>query len=348
MLNATVNAVALNDSIVARSRIDVNATQGAFFNFTLPASAFSEDAKTVTVWTSISLCSGPAIPPYNTSNTTLLQSLDRSATEARRSTLASLYISDNELFQQPGPANASSLDSRHIGYAQGGWTSVEVDVQQSSENSSETLWIGVWPPADTRNTTQGTYQFQVVASTRAKMESVDYTRRPRLDDTDATNALVSSFNYTTSSPPMLDAIVLPTFGEYSLPDADYFNSSFCAIADAWADLLNSNQPFSINSSATRRGTEANVLNDTRLQFEISGLDSGTNYTFWLVESTNVNNDTAAQSLTTTLFPAIKMRTKRSDNCRLVYDVPFCPNVAYSIPSIRPSRRRMRFRRSRRL
>ncbi|ETS62648.1 hypothetical protein PaG_03292 [Moesziomyces aphidis] len=331
VLNATVNAVALNDSIVARSRIDVNATQGAFFNFTLPASAFSEDAKTVTVWTSISLCSGPAIPPYNTSNTTLLQSLDRSATEARRSTLAALYISDNVLFQQPGPANASSLDSRHIGYAQGGWTSVEVDVQQSSENSSETLWIGVWPPADTRNTTQGTYQFQVVASTRAKMESVDYTRRPRLDDTDATNALVSSFNYTTSLPPMLNAIVLPTFGEYSLPDADYFNSSFCAIADAWAELLNSNQPFSINSSATRRGTEANVLNDTRLQFEISGLDSGTNYTFWLVESTNVNNDTAAQSLTTTLFPAIKMRTKRSDNCRLVYDVPFCPNVAYSIP-----------------
>ncbi|KAJ1040607.1 hypothetical protein NDA10_000086 [Ustilago hordei] len=332
--NATVNAVALNDSIIARSRIDLNATQGAFFNFTLPPTAFSEDNRTATVWTSVSLCSGPAIPPYNTSNTTLLESIDKTATQARRSTLASLWISDNELFQQPGPANASVLDSNNIGYAQGGWTSVEVDVQQSGDNSSETLWIGVWPPADSRNVTPGTYQFQIVASTRAKMESVDYTRRPTIDDTDQTRALISSFNYTTTSPPTLDAIVLPTFGSNSLADADYFNSSFCAIADAWSDVLNSNQPVSINRSDTRRGTEASMQDDTRRRFEVSGLDAGTNYTVWLVETTNLEQG-SAQSVSTTLFPAIKMKTKRSDNCRLVYDVPFCPNVAYSIP-VNPS------------
>ncbi|TKY85963.1 hypothetical protein EX895_004788 [Sporisorium graminicola] len=332
--NATANAVALNDSIIARSRVNLNATQGAFFNFTIPPSAFTEDAKTVKVWTSVSLCSGPAIPPYNTSNTTVLEQLDMSATDARRSTLASLYISDNDLFQQPGPANASVLNSKHIGYALGGSTSVEVDVQQQSDNSSRTLWIGVWPPADSRNVTPGTYQFQIVASTRAKMESVDYTRRPRLDDTDQSRALVSSFNYTTSSPPNLNVIVLPTFGRNALSDADYFNSSFCAIADAWADVLESNQQVSINSSNTRRGTEANIVDDTRRQFEISGLDAGTNYTVWLFE-TNATAQDVAQSVSTTLFPAIKMLTKRNDNCRLVFDVPFCPNVAYSIP-VNPS------------
>ncbi|SPO32417.1 related to Calcium influx promoting protein ehs1 [Ustilago trichophora] len=328
--NATINTVALNDSVVARSRIALNATEGAFFNFTLPASAFSQDSKSVTVWTSISICSGPAIPPYNTSNITLLESLDKSATQARRSTLASLYISHDSTLQTPGPANASSLNSRHIGYALGGWTSIEVDVQQREENSSETLWMGVWPPADSRNVTPGVYQFQIVASSRAKMESVDYTRRPRLDDTDQSRALVSSFNYTTDSPPTLDAIVLPTFGSNSLPDADYFNSSFCAIADAWFNVLQSNQRVAINSSDTRRGTEANKLNDTRRQFEIAGLDAGTNYTVWLVETTEIGAGSAS-SYSTTLFPAIKMLTKRSDNCRLVFDVPFCPNVAYSIP-----------------
>ncbi|GAC98558.1 calcium transporter [Pseudozyma hubeiensis SY62] len=331
--NATANIVALNDSITARSRIDLNATQGAFFNFTIPSTAFSEDVKTVTVWTAISLCSGPAIPPYNTSNSTLLETLGKSATEARRSTLASLYLSDNELFQQPGPANASVLNSRHIGYALGGSTSVQVDVQQQSDNSSQTLWIGVWPPADSRNVTPGTYQFQIVASTRAKMESVDYTRRPRLDDTDQTRALISSFNYTTSAPPNLDLIVLPTFGSNSLSNADYYNSSYCAIADAYADVLQSQQ-ISINSSDTIRGTQANVLEDTRRQFEVSGLDPGTNYTVWLFE-TNTTSPGSAQSVSTTLFPAIKMLTKRNDNCRLVYDVPFCPNVAYSIP-VNPS------------
>ena len=328
--NATTNAVALNDSIVARSRIALNATEGAFFNFTLPPSAFSDGTDTVTVWTSISLCSGPAIPPYNTSNATVLELLDKSATEARRSTLASLYISDNPAFQTPGPANASVLNTKHIGYALGGWTSIEVDVQQPSDNSSTTLWMGVWPPADSRNVTPGVYQFQIVASSHAKMESVDYTRRPRLDDTDQTRALVSSFNYTTSAPPMLDAIVLPTFGSNSLPDADYFNSSFCAIADAWFNVLQSDQQVAINSSETRRGTEANKLDDSRRQFEIAGLDAGTNYTVWLVETTRIGQGSAS-SFSTTLFPAIKMLTKRSDNCRLVYDVDFCPNVAYSIP-----------------
>ncbi|SJX66232.1 related to Calcium influx promoting protein ehs1 [Sporisorium reilianum f. sp. reilianum] len=332
--NATANTVALNDSIIARSRINLNATQGAFFNFTIPPSAFSEDTNSVKVWTSISLCSGPAIPPYNTSNATVLEQLDMSATDARRSTLASLYISDNDLFQQPGPANASVLNSKHIGFALGGSTSVEVDVQQQSDNSSQTLWIGVWPPADSRNVTPGTYQFQIVASTRAKMESVDYTRRPRLDDTDQSRALVSSFNFTTASPPNLNVIVLPTFGSNSLSDADYYNSSFCAIADAWANVLESNEQVLINSSNTKRGTEANKLDDSRRQFEISGLDAGTNYTVWLFE-TNTTNQDVAQSVSTTLFPAIKMLTKRNDNCRLVFDVPFCPNVAYSIP-VNPS------------
>ncbi|KAJ9478874.1 Stretch-activated cation channel MID1 [Pseudozyma hubeiensis] len=276
---------------------------------------------------------GPAIPPYNTSNSTLLETLGKSATEARRSTLASLYLSDNELFQLPGPANASVLNSKHIGYALGGSTSVQVDVQKQSDNSSQTLWIGVWPPADSRNVTPGTYQFQIVASTRAKMESVDYTRRPRLDDTDQTHALISSFNYTTSAPPNLDLIVLPTFGSNSLSNADYYNSSYCAIADAYADVLQSQQ-ISINSSDTIRGTQANVLDDSRRQFEVSGLDPGTNYTVWLFE-TNTTSPGSAQSVSTTLFPAIKMLTKRNDNCRLVYDVPFCPNVAYSIP-VNPS------------
>lgn len=260
--------------------------------------------------------------------------MDKSATDARRSTLASLYISDNDLFQQPGPANASVLGSRNIGYASGGSTFVEIDVQQQSDNSSETIWIGVWPPADTRNVTPGSYQFQIVASTRAKMEYVDSTRRPRLDDTDQTRALISSFNYTTSSPPNLNVIVLPTTGANSLAHPDYFNSSFCAIADAFADVLAGNEQVTINSSDTRRGTEANNLDDVRRQFEVSGLDAGTNYTVWLFES-NTTGQGAAQSVSTTLFPAIKMVTKRSDNCRLVFDVPFCPNVAYSIP-VNPS------------
>ncbi|PWY98903.1 hypothetical protein BCV70DRAFT_201686 [Testicularia cyperi] len=325
VLDASVTPVALNDSIIARSNLTLYSQTGAFFNFTIPASRFlnAEDA-TVTLWTSVSLCSGTAIQAYNTSNSTVLDLLKMSATEARQATLVSLYVSDDDRFQRPGPANASSLSSSNIGFALGGWTSVETKVKQQRTNSSESIWIGVWPPEDGRGVSSGTYEIQIVTSSFAKMESVDYTRRPRLDDTDNRGAIISSFNYTSPAP-NLTAIVLPTFGENSLPDSEYFNSSFCAITDAL-----SRTSIRVAQNDTKRGTLANARDDVRRQFSVSGLDAGTNYTFWLAETTLINNDPSL-GLTTTLFPSIKMRTKTTDHCRLVSDVPFCPNVAYSIP-----------------
>lgn len=327
--DATATPVALNDSAIVRTRLDVDSTSGAFFTFNIPASVLAQDDP-VEAWLSLSICSGPAIPAYNSSNSTLLEQLGLSATEAQRATLVRVYVSDDPEIQRPGPSDADKISSRRIGYAQGGWTSLELDISKKDDASDQTLYIGVWPPADTREEpTDGSYVLQLVVSTRAKMESVDYSVRPRLDDTDATAALVTSFNYTAPAP-NISAVILPTFGQYSLPSAAYFNSSFCAISDAWSDLQASNQAVRVNSSETQRMTSFTDGDDMRMQFEIQGLQRDTNYTLWLVEAQPVNEDVTL-GLTYTLFPAIKLVTKRNDNCRLVYDVPFCPEVAYSIP-----------------
>ncbi|KAN0065504.1 stretch-activated cation channel mid1 [Thecaphora frezii] len=325
---ATATPVALNDSTVVRSHLDLNATSGAFFNFTVPASAYAFD-NTVRTWVSLSLCSGPTINPYNITNTTLLESLGMSADEAQAATNVRMYVSSDSNKQQPGP-DTDGISSNWKGYAQGGWVALELDVRQRNEDSDQPIWIGIWPPADLRNQTSGTYELQLVTSTVGKMESVDDMRRGRLDDTDTTNAVFLSFNYTDPAP-NLTAIVLPTQGRFSLASVAHFNSSFCAINDAWNALQQSTQNISIASTETDRFSLYNsVTDDRRRQFQIGGLQPGTNYTAWLVQTEVINNDTS-KGLTYTLFPAFKMLTKRNEFCRLVHDVPFCPNVAYSIP-----------------
>ena len=86
----------------------------------------------------------------------------------------------------------------------------------------------------------------------------------------------------------------------------------------------------------RRGSVANATNSdsneqssgpqVRMQFLASNLLPGHNYTAYLVSSVN-----ASGVLSRTLYPSVKFVTKRNRNCRLLYDVPFCPELAYSIP-----------------
>ncbi|KAG2214878.1 hypothetical protein INT45_001408 [Circinella minor] len=56
------------------------------------------------------------------------------------------------------------------------------------------------------------------------------------------------------------------------------------------------------------------------QAMISNLTEATCYTAYYIESTNA------------ISPPIQINTKKSDNCRLVYNLGFCDQVAYSVPA----------------
>lgn len=371
----------LNDSMIVRSDLNMNASDGLFYTFNTTANT--------PIYISLSVCSGPSIPAYNTSNSTLLNHLGRNAAEARQSTLVSMYVSDKWNVPRPGPD--SGISSSMTGFAQGGWTDVQL-----KKGSKDGVWIGVYPPADPRGI-DGTYRIQLSASTKAQMENVD--NRPMLfyDDSDVHSALLTSFNYTSPAP-NISLIVLPTDGEYSLSSITYFNSSFCAVFDTWNKLQDSINALQINSSETSRNTIQVVtrgdeyrrkkgnksmssspepsLNDTaglrppgsnarrgvadpvpmsdllargvnvtkrdnddggddadnvpgpqvRKQFLVKTLDPGRNYTAYLVSSQN-----SSGILSRTLYPSVKFVTKTNRNCRLLYNVPFCPELAYSIP-----------------
>ncbi|CEH12882.1 Stretch-activated cation channel Mid1 [Ceraceosorus bombacis] len=127
--------------------------------------------------------------------------------------------------------------------------------------------------------------------------------------------------------PNLDVTILPSTGAASIDP--YFNSSLCAAqtaARAWAAGNGPGSMVQLNASNTQRGIlrDQKLAGQQRRQWDITGLEAATNYTVWLsAQDATLNN--------VTVWPAIKFATKTADNCRLVYDVPFCPNVAYAIP-----------------
>ncbi|SHO76181.1 Similar to S.cerevisiae protein MID1 (N-glycosylated integral membrane protein of the ER and plasma membrane) [Malassezia sympodialis ATCC 42132] len=342
----------LKDSVTVRSYLQVGPGAPAPLYYTFARGAGQP------VWVSMSLCNGPGIPAYNTSNATLLDDMDTSAKDLRESTLVGLFVSDRADAQRPGPRSGLSAD--HVGYAQGGWTQVALQ-----KGAAQDVWIGIWPPRDPRGA-QGRYEVQLTASTVGSLQDVAAVPGLYFDDSDRRSALLTSFNYT-APPPNMSLIVLPTDGRFSLTSITYFNSSFCRIFDLWDDMDQANVRPAVNSSETSRGTldvltriaggsgpeNHGHINDTagiapiidndlaapvmladetrsspqvRKQFLVNGLEPGQNYTAYLVSSTN-NSGVVHRRL----YPAVKFVTKRTENCRLMYNLAFCPELAYAVP-----------------
>lgn len=316
-LDATLAPVKLVESQVVSASLDVNASKPAQFYLDLPFKNASNP-----LYITATLCDGPEIPAYDVYNTTLLKHLDRSSIEATVSTLVRIYLSIDQENKSPGP-NALQAEP-DIEYFTGGLATVE-DTYREPDGA----WISVWPPEDTRNVT-GTWHFILAASTEGPPLSLMGTQGLIFDDSDDERALVTTYNATQGTSENLTVALLPTQGPGSLLRAGYFNSSVCAIAQAFS-LFNSStsdvRP-RFNRSLTKRGEQYSDANATRVQWEISNLQPGTNYTAWLIDSSNYGSSGAKSTI---MWPAIKFVTKRSSACRLVYDLEFCPEVAYSIP-----------------
>jgi len=65
----------------------------------------------------------------------------------------------------------------------------------------------------------------------------------------------------------------------------------------------------------------------RQQFFLSGLNASTEYNIYLTLPSNLTKDAG-----TVYTPSMSIKTKTSDNCQLVFNLPFCTEVAYSVPA----------------
>ncbi|KAG0143156.1 hypothetical protein CROQUDRAFT_49229 [Cronartium quercuum f. sp. fusiforme G11] len=173
----------------------------------------------------------------------------------------------------------------------------------------------------------------------------------KIEDTDTTNALITATDsslyipFTTQNPFSYDfiyPIIIPT------PTNLLFelSSSLCY-------LQNLNQSIksiplnSIQSSLTTRSLGLNMPSSQtssdstdrdyrilpkdagkRTQYYINNLLPSTNYSAWLFQPLKLVNNIQSGRL----WPYVNFKTKNTNNCKLLYDLDFCPELAYSVPS----------------
>ncbi|KAI8070648.1 stretch-activated Ca2+-permeable channel component-domain-containing protein [Gilbertella persicaria] len=205
-----------------------------------------------------------------------------------------VYVSTSSSNKLPGPHQGITVENGLNGLTQ--W---------QSDGTSSQLWIAVGAPP-LQGSWTGNWTFEIGVSTHQPMHVVYTNNQPYLllDDTDRNNALFlsSPFSGTAPNTSLLIASHLPTELSYSL----------CAIR------LNTVPNYAVNTTITTRG----YTNTTKQQFMVSNLVQDTTYTAYMAQTT--------QGLTGITMP-VSVTTKMDANCRIIYDLPFCNQVAYSVP-----------------
>ncbi|BGP58037.1 hypothetical protein JCM8202_001724 [Rhodotorula sphaerocarpa] len=135
----------------------------------------------------------------------------------------------------------------------------------------------------------------------------------RYEDSDATSVLLAATNQSAAYAPLL---IPATSLSYSLARSECFLRT--------AEANNAAVPANVRPSTTSRGYGPG----NRTQFLIEGLDRDTLFTAWLLENVTTSDGAVQRRVWDPVF----FSTKRTDSCRLVFDVPACPAVAYAVPA----------------
>jgi calcium channel MID1 len=305
-------------------------TDAAATTLTLPSlTTFNQSSSTSTfffvptqssaapLWITLSLCSPP---------TSLLASLPNHLAPT-------LYLSTSPTDTTPGPASialagSTVVQSTPLYQGFGNLSAV-------LSNGNEGVWIGVWSADEVQLGGSGggmwNWELGVSSGGMGGVRVLDGGASYRFEDSDRTNALLTTANYTdvggTGPIPRYTAIVTRTT---HLTTA--LAASYCAVA-AIPRILQTN----IVSSVTTRGYGSG----NAVQYEVGALTGGVNYTAWLVEAvgggTRLWNPVwfttkMGRSSSSSVANCKLTSLLTGDNCRLVHSLPFCPNVAYSVPS----------------
>jgi calcium channel MID1 len=159
------------------------------------------------------------------------------------------------------------------------------------------------------------------------------------EDADNASALLTSPTYPSNlleQAPVYEAFVVPT----SQVREDLSNST-CYLRSLQRDTNTAViSQRNISTSTTKRGVvelalhEGGGINETdrggeRIQYTVSGLTPGTNYSVWGIQNDTI---TSGNNIASRLFTRQFFKTKTGNNCRLLFDVPFCPWLAHSVPA----------------
>ena len=219
----------------------------------------------------------------------------------------------SETAPSPSTYTAADVSKKKVAGLSGGFGNVSL-------LATEGLWVGVYAPDDRLYGGDGNanWTFSLGLATGQALVTLDGGASFRLDDTDQTNGLVTTANYsapnTTASSPNYTSLFFPTTAL-----ASNMTNSICFL-DSSTIASTAVGTSSVTASTTTRGYGGGA----RVQYHLSGLAAATNYTAFLRED---NGDGTVR-----LWDPIYFLTKTGNQCRLVSDLDFCPAVAYAVPS----------------
>lgn len=223
--------------------------------------------------------------------------------------------------------NSSMFDNFEFGQMElfkNGYFQALADVpikKDTDDNQYSVLYIAVRAPQNIDRSSKWSYQIGV--SQNDLVFQWDDRSWASLVDSDDNSALIVTGNLTFNGDPDYSSFNASksrySLFIYSEEYRDYFstlNSSWCAVRSGPALLTTAN----FESSFTERG------GGLQQQFYVNGLNSSTRYMAYLV------SDFQGRHYGGAVYQPFEFETMSGDSCKLIYDLEFCQQVAYSVPN----------------
>ncbi|KAI5806474.1 stretch-activated Ca2+-permeable channel component-domain-containing protein [Peziza echinospora] len=258
---------------------------------------------------------------YLTFNTCFQPSFNQSLPLEQPLSQLTLYVSNTTANQTPGPKVFNRPQT--IVQVQAGYASITVQ-------ASAGVWIGVYAPnldKDSQKKYSGPWNYEIALSSKKPYHSWETKKTLYLIDSDNFSALLISGNMTSSENPTEEEVdsILSTPLPYQLyaQNTNYTSSlhgierSFCALRPLVASMVGQ-----VATSYTRRG----LGSLPKQQFHITGLNKSSQYQIYLTKPDPTGSSSGV------LWEPITITTKSDGNCQIIYDLPFCSEVAYAVPA----------------
>jgi calcium channel MID1 len=242
----------------------------------------------------------------------------------------SVYASQSPDNTRPGP---DSSDDQKSVVLDGGYGLIELD-------DDETVMIGVFAPNNTRFTGEWNYQIAVSIdapfhrslSQTPNLHFVDADTRAALlitDDLTSAQSNESSFaDWMALDPPPYGMFVYPA----SLRSIEGVQNSYCGLRMLQGGLF-TNLENSVNQNIAVM-TDRGLGGKPKEQFYVTGLNASSEYVGILAQQPRLANASLSSDIGSggTVWRSVQFSTKSMDNCALMYNLTFCSEVAYAVPT----------------
>ncbi|KAH8771954.1 stretch-activated Ca2+-permeable channel component-domain-containing protein [Diaporthe sp. PMI_573] len=273
---------------------------------------------------------------------------------SRRATAAMVYVSANTCLQPTGNSTTSSGPPQLTLYVSNSTdnTSPGPSADASKQEvvpftqgavmfnftASDDLYMGV-SASNVSDDFSGIYNFQIAASVDMWYHSYNESMSDELFwvDSDTTSVLLMTQNLTTTQDKdteqqLMDSRPYVMFAQNdAVPSIDGMRYSYCGL-DNYAQIAavrNGKETSQITTGITRRGAGGHP----KQQFYFSGLNASSKYQGILARNANATTDVNIPGGGGHVLRATTFETKSTGgNCALVFNLTFCDQVAYAVPS----------------